>query len=215
MNKRRRYTIVFGLALIACASIAAYPRIRKVIHDASKAPSPPPAAPLKQPVSIHANGEGWPWINLRDGVELPTEYAVGVGLDRTLPSANARPTALAAADFDGDGVPDLVTAYATENGGLLSLHRGNADSIYPNSPDAQAHKAQGTYIDQAFYPEAKVFSVPEAPDWIAAGDFDLDGHPDVLFATRGSDGLYLLPGDAHSGFDSPKYVQLRGRVTAF
>ncbi len=28
MNKRRRYTVVFGLALITCASMVAYPRIR-------------------------------------------------------------------------------------------------------------------------------------------------------------------------------------------
>src|SRR5438552_655815 len=216
MNKRRRYTIVFGLALIACASIAAYPRIRKAIHHASKTASQPPAAPpLKPPASIRANGEGWPWINLQDGTELPAAYAVGAGLGPMQIGANARPTALAAADFDGDGVPDLIVAYATESGGLLTLHRGNADSIYPNSPDAQAHRAQGTYVDQAFYPEAKVFSIPEAPDWIAASDFDLDGHPDVLTAKRGSDDLFLLSGDTRSGFDSPQYVQLRGRVTAF
>ena len=178
MNKRRRYTVVFGLALITCASMVDYPRIRRVIHHASKTPSQPPAAPLKQPVSIHANDVGWPWINLRDGIELPTEYAVGAGLDRTLLNENARPTALAAADFDGDGVPDLIAAYATESGGLLTLHRGNADSIYPNSPDAQAHRAQGIYVARAFYPEAKVFSLPEAPDWISASDFDQDGHPD-------------------------------------
>ncbi len=149
MNKRRRYTIVFGLALIACASMVAYPRIRKAIHYASKTASQPPAAPLlKRSASIRAKGEGWPWINLQDGTELPAAYAAGAGLGPTQIGANARPTALAAADFDGDGVPDLITAYAIENGGLLTLHRGNADSIYPNSPDAQAHKAQGTYIDR-------------------------------------------------------------------
>ncbi len=151
-------------------------------------------------MSIHANGEGWPWINLRDGSELPTEYAVGVGLDRTLLSGNARPTALAAADFDGDGVPDLITAYATESGGLLTLHRGNADSIYPNSPDAQAHKAQGTFVKQPFYPEAKVLSIPNAPDWLAAGDFDADGHCDLVVAGRADDALYFFSGDGQGAF---------------
>src|SRR2546426_4289171 len=215
MNKRRSYTVAFGLALIACASLVAYPRIRNVIHNASKTSSQAPASSQNQSVSIHANGEGWPWIILQDGRELPTEYAVGASLDRTLLSKSAQPTALAAADFDSDGVPDLITAYATENGGLLTLHRGNGDSIYPNSPDAQAHKAQGTYVDQPFYPDTNAFSIPITPDWIAASDFDMDGRADVLVATLGSSDLYLLPGDAHSGFDSLKHIQLRGGVTAF
>ena len=102
MNKRRSYTVAFGLALIACASLVAYPRIRNVIHNASKTSSQAPASSQNQSVSIHANGEGWPWIILQDGRELPTEYAVGANLDRTLLSKSAQPTALAAADFDGD-----------------------------------------------------------------------------------------------------------------
>ncbi|MBA2736975.1 MAG: FG-GAP repeat protein, partial [Pyrinomonadaceae bacterium] len=34
------------------------------------------------------------------------------------------PSALAAADFDIDGYPDLVTGYSAPGGGILTFHKG-------------------------------------------------------------------------------------------
>ena len=54
-----------------------------------------------------------------------------------------RPTALAADDFDEDGVPDLVSGYTGAAGHLLTLHRGNVDAIYSHSPGAKQPQGGG------------------------------------------------------------------------
>jgi hypothetical protein len=49
-------------------------------------------------ISVHAAGRGNPLINLSDGRDLATTFTKNAGLDM------ARPLALAAGDFDEDGV---------------------------------------------------------------------------------------------------------------
>ncbi len=43
----------------------------------------------------------------------------------------ARPLAIASADFDGDGVPDLVSGFGAGNGGSVTVHRGNVNALWP------------------------------------------------------------------------------------
>ena len=81
---------------------------------------------------------GAPWINLRDGPELPTAYTGAAGLKQILEQNLALPLALASGDFDEDGVPDLISGYAGPSGGILTLHRGNLYSIYPNAQRAES-----------------------------------------------------------------------------
>jgi hypothetical protein len=59
--------------------------------------------------------------------------------------APARPTTLASADFDEDGMPDLVVGYASESGGAVVLHRGNVDAVYPNTPEQRRRRAEGVF----------------------------------------------------------------------
>jgi hypothetical protein len=96
----------------------------------------------------------------------------------------------------------------------LTLHRGNVDSLFPNSPEAQQRKATGEFIDSPFLPQARLFEIPEPPDFLGAGDFDNDGHWDVVTAARNSETVYLLPGDGHGGFGPAQHIDLPGRVTA-
>src|SRR5437868_2235322 len=100
-------------------------------------------------VALHAAGRGNPWINLRDGHDLLTSYT-GTGLEHVLESQAAQPLALAAGDFDEDGVPDLVSGYTSPGRGMLALHRGNVDAISPNTPEAQQRKAAGSFTDAPF-----------------------------------------------------------------
>jgi hypothetical protein len=165
-------------------------------------------------ITVHAAGRGNPWINLRDGVDLPIAYTGAAELKQVLEQNLAHPLSLASGDFDEDGVPDLVSGYRGLDGGILSLHRGNIDSIYPNSPEAQQRKATGQFTDLPFLSPAQVFEVPDAPDFLGTGDFDADGHWDVVAAVRGSDSLYLLPGNGRGGFDPAKQIELPGTVTA-
>lgn len=165
-------------------------------------------------VTVHAAGRGNPFINLSDGRELITPYSGPPELTTILQRNEARPLSLCSADFDEDGVPDLISGYAGPNGGIITLLRGNVDSIYPNAPEAQQRRAEGTFTDAPFLSPAFAFAVPEAADFIGAGDFDGDGHWDVVTATHGSGKLNLMSGDGKGGLRQTKRIDLPGGVTA-
>jgi uncharacterized protein (TIGR03437 family) len=165
-------------------------------------------------ITVYAAGRGNPWINLSDGREALTRYAGAAESRQVLEQNLARPLALASADFDEDGVPDLIGGYVGPSGGIITLHRGNVDSIYPNAPEAQQRKANGTYTDSPFLLPARAFGVAEAADFVGAGDFDADSHWDVVAAARGGNALWLLPGDGRGSFGAARRVALPGAVTA-
>jgi hypothetical protein len=148
------------------------------------------------------------------------------GLKQVLEHNLVQPTALASADFDEDGVPDLVSGYAGPGGGILTLRRGNLYALYPHadrasmsqrvneSMDSSVHLPIDSLTHLRFLPEARVFEVSEAPEFIGAGDFDADGHWDVAAAARGSRSLHLLRGDGRGGFGESEVIALPGVVTA-
>lgn len=163
-------------------------------------------------VLLHTVGRGHPWLNLSDGMALATAYTGQYALKRAMAAGTADPLSLATADFDEDGVPDLVVGYGEPLG--LAMHRGNVDAIYPNALEAQERKANGTGSTAPFLSPARTFALPVAPDFLGAGDFDNDGHRDVVAATRGGMSLTLLPGDGEGGFGAPEIISLPGEVTA-
>lgn len=171
-------------------------------------------ARLSDEISVHAEGRGNPWLNLGDGHELITPFSGPAELTRVLEQNEARPLSLCSADYDEDGVPDLISGYAGPNGGIVTLLRGNVDSIYPNAPNANQRKADGSFTDAPFLSPAFVFGVPEAADFIGAGDFDGDGHWDVVTAKRASGKLHLLSGDGRGGLRETTEVELPAGVTA-
>ena len=63
-------------------------------------------------------------IKLRDGQELLTSYVGSADLRAALEQNLAEPLSLASADFDEDGVPDLIGGYANRQSGIVTLHRG-------------------------------------------------------------------------------------------
>jgi len=144
-------------------------------------------------------------------VDLRTVRATA-GHDAVLAS---RPLALAAADLDEDGVPDLISSYAGPESGTLIIHRGNLDAIYPFGPEAHERRARGTFTDSPFLSPARIIEVPNNPEFLGVGDFDGDGHFDVVIAERASKFLYLLPGDGKGGLGEVQEIGLPGRVTAF
>lgn len=165
-------------------------------------------------ISIHAAGRGNPSLNLADGRDVVTAYEGDEELARLLEQNQARPLSLASADFDEDGVADLISGYAGQNQGVFTLHRGNVDSIYPNTLEAKQRKAEGAFSDSPFLSPAFVFAAAEDVDFLGAGDFDGDGHSDIASAARGSNKLYLLPGDGRGRFQPAQQLELPGNVTA-
>src|SRR5207302_893242 len=114
-------------------------------------------ARLSETISVHAAGRGNPTINLSDGRDLLTSYVGPEELRSVLEQNQAEPLSLASADFDEDGVPDLVSGYSYNGQGIVTLLRGNVDSIYPNAPEAKQSKTNGTFTDAPFLSPARVF----------------------------------------------------------
>ena len=162
------------------------------------------------PATIRAKGRGGPFLFLRDGRKVPTNYIGDTASSRSFATSSAKPLSLASADFDEDGVPDLVSGYAASDGsGAVTLHRGNVDALWPYGAAVRNGEPP------AFLPQARVFTLPEAPDFLGAGDFDADGHWDIVAVRLGSIALYLLRGDGRGGFAEPERIELPGPVTAF
>ena len=133
-------------------------------------------------MSVFGNRIAWlPILWLLAGIGLPEPTMRDKTATRpaiTQP-ATAHPLALVAADFDEDGTPDLVIGYAEADAGLLRRLRGNPDAIYPNAPEAQQRRAEGHFTEAPFLSPAARVAIPQAPDFIGAGDFDGDGHQDL------------------------------------
>jgi len=177
--------IVFVVSVTIIASVAA----TSMRTQPMTALNSPGSTDSRGSITVHAAGRGNPWINLSDGRDLPAGYTGAAELQQALEQNLARPLALASADFDWVGPPDLIGGYAGPGGGIIALHRGNVDSIYPNAPEAQRRKADGTYSDSPFLSPAHVFEVAEAADFVGAGDFDADSHWDVVAGARWSTAL--------------------------
>jgi CSLREA domain-containing protein len=147
-------------------------------------------------------------IVLQDSQALPATYA------EARPGGAIRPTALVSADFDVDGYPDLVSAYADGGGGgYLFMQRGNPEAFAPTTPENFEAAAQNRY-EASFLPDAKTVALSAAPDFVVAGDFDRDSNPDLIAAARGDDKFYLATGDGDGGFAAARSIALPGRVTA-
>jgi len=90
--------------------------------------------------------------------------------------ARANPSALAVGDLNGDGIPDLVVRNSTDMSALL----GNGDGTF------QTPKVISLPSGHSFYQAAYN---PIAP---ALGDFDRDGHLDLVFTAIKNTGEYYM-----------------------
>ncbi|HET9788795.1 MAG TPA: VCBS repeat-containing protein, partial [Pyrinomonadaceae bacterium] len=163
---------------------------------------------------MHNSGSGNRGHSLNDGKELRASYIGPEDLIDALDQNGAEPLSLASADFDEDGVPDLVSGYSYAGRGIVTLLRGNLDSIYPNSPEAQQRKSNGTFTQAPFLSPGHAFEVTRPADFVGAGDFDGDSHWDVVVASRGDASLFLLSGNGKGRLSPGKEIKLAGTVTA-
>ena len=212
MKRHLAFAWILVGSLLALIPITVF--LKASASNSKPRPFVPGLARLSDRATVHVTGRGAPRINLADGHEVLTAYAGDADAQRLLQKNLVQPLAMASSDFDEDGVPDLVSGYAAPNGGMLTLHRGNVDAIYPNTPEARQRKAGGTFTDAPFLSPARAFQTPQPVDFIGCGDFDADGHWDVVTAARGGNILYFFLGDGRGNLSAARQVDLRGQVTA-
>lgn len=99
------------------------------------------------------------------------------------PAAGIEPLAIAAGDFNGDGILDL--AVTDQNDG----------SPNPGSVTVLIGRGDGTFKAMASSP--KTGSIPYS---VAVADFNGDGNADLATANAGSNSISVLLGNGHGGF---------------
>jgi hypothetical protein len=106
----------------------------------------------------------------------------------------AAPAAIALADLDGDGVPDVVMAVPRAGrSGQLQLRRGDGRG--------------------GFDPPVSLNIGGLRPTGVTVGDLSGDGLPDVLVANRASDDLALLLATGGGNFAVPILFPTAGTNT--
>ncbi|HEY6243325.1 MAG TPA: hypothetical protein VIX17_05240, partial [Pyrinomonadaceae bacterium] len=166
----------------------------------------------KDTVTVQAAGRGKPFLNFQNGHEMSVTYRGDQAAVAALQSGGAQPRALASADFDRNGTPDVVAGYAFNGAGIITLQRGNPDAFAPTDDSVFARIQQG-YNPDSLLPGADVYSVPVSPDFLVTGTFTKDGKKGVVFAAKGG-GLYLMKGKSDGRFGDPEQINLPGPVTA-
>jgi CSLREA domain-containing protein len=148
-------------------------------------------------VTIKAEKRGFPFVNFENGKEIFSNNSIANG---------SQAKVLASADFDSDGISDLVTVDST---GRLKFYRGNPDY---RGADNKLLKQEDRIAP--FYPEAKSFSLNISPDYLETGDFNADGKKDILAGRKNDNNLTLLSGDGKGSFTEPLSIPLDGQITS-
>lgn len=118
---------------------------------------------------------------------------------------NASVLTFTTGDFDEDGLPDLLLARSTANGCALELQRGNPTF---RSPWLSTDSALSP-----FHPAESLTTLPFAPDHLRAGDFDADGHLDLVAGRIGEAVLGWARGTGRGGLKPPTLLPLSGTLT--
>jgi CSLREA domain-containing protein len=136
----------------------------------------------------------------------------GAGSDELLPQG-LRARSMSSGDFDEDGVPDLVVSYSGDGSRFMVLYRGNLDSIFPFSAAARQRAKAGVFHAAPFHPDPTVVPVNVTFDFLATGDFDADGHLDLVGANPGDTTLEFFRGNGRGEFLRQGPIHLDGAVT--
>ncbi len=153
-------------------------------------------APKRTKVNISRTGKTF--IKVSDAISLSAENQAE--------QVVARPLVLGAADFDEDGLQDLATGILSAEGGNIRLQRGNVKAIFPDK--------NSSANELPFASTAKNLASEITPELMLTGDFDADGHADILVAARNNSVLSFFSGDGKGNFAEPQIVFLAGNVTA-
>jgi hypothetical protein len=155
-----------------------------------------------QPLTVPIASQAYPMIAGRFGADVHVDLLLAVWdpvalfesililhgdgqggfVPQTAATSRTPLTAIAAADFNGDGVLDLVTVESGSPGGFLRIWFGASN---------------GTFVESPPYP------VGSFPSCVIVADIDGDGAADVLVGDYASSAVLILHGDGHGNFTPP------------
>ncbi|MEY2488914.1 MAG: trimeric autotransporter adhesin, partial [Verrucomicrobiota bacterium] len=199
---RRRRRAALALICLACTLALPNTVSSETQRDRKETPT----------IRMFDIGRGPHTYSFQLGREAQTRYQGEASAQQAIQAGGIQPRSMVSDDFNADGMGDLVIGYASSGGGVLSFRQGNVQAIAPTG-DVFQGITQGRY-PSPFLPEARLYSLPEAPDFLQVGDFNADGYQDVLAAARGGATLYLLPGDGRGNLGAVQKFQLPGSLTA-
>jgi|GEM_PF-1046362 len=163
-------------------------------------------------VTVKTAGKARPYLNIQEGKRMSITYRGDETLTQGLQSGAAQPRALGVADLDGNATPDLITGYAYNGAGIITVQNGNPEAFAPKD-DSIFPRVQQGYQPPSLLSQAQVYSVPEPVDFLVTGDFTGDGKNDVLTAALGGS-VYLFRPTPEGGLGSPEVIQAPGAITA-
>lgn len=210
----RNYKLTVVYLLLVIALIASF-----VVHNTETNASGAGlsvGARWGETISVFSDARGNPWINLTDGKRLEYDVVGQAKNSFNLEDESFDSISGATADFDSDGMQDLVIGHKIGSEGYFSIIRGNVDSVFPNTPEARERLAKGVFTSAPFIGPARVIKLDGlVPDYFAAGDFDADGNFDLAVAERGQNSIAFYLGNGKGGFAQTRSIELGGEITAF
>lgn len=197
-----------------------------------------PFATGQRPETIVAadfNGDGRLDLATANALSDDVTILLGTGTGGFLPipgqsvAAGTTPSAIAAADFNRDGLPDLATANRNGNSVTILLNNGTG-SFAPATPIAPLTSprflvagdfngdgdgdlavaleasAMNVYIGNGrggfTLQTGSPYAVDFQPSWMATADVNADGRTDILTVTSGSGAMRVHLGNGLGGFTS-------------
>ena len=159
-----------------------------------------------------AHAAAAPPIGLNAPVRLDPRFNRGSRTGQ--PVEPLTPLALAADDFDGDGLSDLAAGYAASDGtGRIAFLRGNPDAFAPQSVESIDAAARGQFLDP-YLRDAQLVPIPSTPDFLAAGRFTGAATPTLLAASRGGRQVHVLSLDSTGALTLRQSIDLPGPISA-
>jgi hypothetical protein len=153
-------------------------------------PAPLIAAPGTALVTV-VSADTAPAVGTSNPVPFPVATSSSSVTYSPITTATGNVTfAMAEADFNSDGIPDLAVANTNEN--TLSILLGNGDGTFRT---------------------ASTPAVGSGPIWLAAGDFNGDGIPDLAVANEGAGTVSILLGNGDGTFTAAAAVSVGTRPT--
>lgn len=198
-SARKRLIIVFVVAMCLVVAAVEFGTVGRAGNGTSPIPVPGARLPETGSDLVADKRQGSENLALYGGFEIPAGNLQSSG----------SPRVAAAADFNGDGIGDLVVAH----GNALAIHSGDINAFAPQTDAAFEAMRDGRFVSP-FKTDVRMLPVPVAADFVQTGDFNRDTHIDIAFASRGGNTLFVLEGDGNGNFPNLRQIEINGTITA-